>query len=187
MQPNPSSSVNPDHLSYFTFVGRVIALAIYHNELLRVSFTRPFYKLLLDRPIELDDLESVDPVQYKNLRWLLDNDVDDLEMTFTAELNVFGSMEVVDLIPNGREVDVTNSNKAEYVRLLTQQRMFKSIEEQVNAFKRGFFDIVPSYIGVFDEYQLELLISGLPDVDVEDWQANTKYNTFTSDDSVVLW
>ena len=46
-QPNSHSDVNPDHLSYFKFAGRTMALALYHQQLLNVYFTRSFYKHIL--------------------------------------------------------------------------------------------------------------------------------------------
>ena len=46
-QPNSLSDVNPDHLSYFRFAGRMMGLAIYHKQLLNVYFTRSFYKHIL--------------------------------------------------------------------------------------------------------------------------------------------
>ena len=46
-QPNSLSDVNPDHLSYFKFAGRMMSLAIYHKQLLNVYFTRSFYKHIL--------------------------------------------------------------------------------------------------------------------------------------------
>ena len=43
-QPNSNSSVNPDHLNYFHFAGQAMGLALYHQQLLSVYFTRSFYK-----------------------------------------------------------------------------------------------------------------------------------------------
>lgn len=34
-------------------------------------------------------------------------------------------------------------------------------------------------ISIFNDHELELLISGLPDIDVADLRANTEYNGFT--------
>jgi hypothetical protein len=39
-QPNPNSSVNPDHLSYFRFVGRIVGKAVADGYLLDSHFTR---------------------------------------------------------------------------------------------------------------------------------------------------
>ena len=46
-QPNSNSSINPDHLSYFRFAGRLLGLALFHKQLLSTYFTRSFYKHIL--------------------------------------------------------------------------------------------------------------------------------------------
>ena len=45
LQINPDSAVNPDHLSYFHFVGRIIGMAIFHGHYIDGGFTMPFYKV----------------------------------------------------------------------------------------------------------------------------------------------
>lgn len=45
LQVNANSGVNPDHLSYFEFIGRVMGMALYHGHLLDAFFIRPFYKV----------------------------------------------------------------------------------------------------------------------------------------------
>lgn len=43
----------------------------------------------------LQDIEAVDPEYYKNLKWMLENDITDvLDLTFTAESDFFGKTEV---------------------------------------------------------------------------------------------
>lgn len=49
---NSSSHCNSNHLSYFKFVGRVIAKAIYDNKLLECYFTRSFYKHILGKLVK---------------------------------------------------------------------------------------------------------------------------------------
>jgi len=52
---------------------------------------------------------------------------------------------------------------------------------QLNAFLEGFYDIIPKYlISIFNEQELELLISGLPTVDVDDLKTNTEYHKYTT-------
>lgn len=67
----PNIGVNPDHLSYFHFVGRVLGIAVFHGHCLDGGFTTPFYKQLLNKPITLDDIEGVDPELHHSLTWLL--------------------------------------------------------------------------------------------------------------------
>ncbi|KAL7979266.1 hypothetical protein Chor_015290, partial [Crotalus horridus] len=118
LQINPDSSINPDHLSYFHFVGRIMGLAVFHGHYINGGFTVPFYKQLLGKPIQLSDLESVDPELHKSLVWILENDITPvLDHTFCVEHNAFGRILQHELKPNGRNVSVTEENKKEYVRL----------------------------------------------------------------------
>lgn len=57
---NPSSHCNPNHLSYFKFVGRVVAKAVYDNRLLECYFTRSFYKHILGKSVRYGQKSSND-------------------------------------------------------------------------------------------------------------------------------
>ncbi|KAM7537470.1 hypothetical protein Aperf_G00000059854 [Anoplocephala perfoliata] len=187
---NPSSFVNSNHLTYFEFVGRFIAKAIYDNKLLECYFTRSFYKHILGRRIRFQDLESEDYDFYKGLEFLLSHHVSELnyEVTFCTELNDFGKNETVDLIENGRNIVVTESNKEDYVRLVCQERMTGAIRQQLDAFLKGFYSIIPkSLINIFNEQELELLISGLPSIDINDLRANTNYSKYQPTSQQIMW
>ena len=67
LQINPASFVNPDHLHYFKFVGRFIAMALYHGKFIYSGFTMPFYKRMLNRKLVMKDIESIDPEYYNSL------------------------------------------------------------------------------------------------------------------------
>lgn len=71
LQINTDSGVNPDHLSYFHFVGRILGIAVFHGHCLDGGFTTPFYKQLLNKPITLNDIEGVDPELHRSLTWML--------------------------------------------------------------------------------------------------------------------
>jgi E3 ubiquitin-protein ligase HUWE1 len=52
----------------------------------------------------------------------------------------------------------------------------------------GFHDIIPEdLIAIFTEQELELLISGLPDIDVDDWKAHTEYHNYTAASQQIQW
>lgn len=188
-QPNRMSYINPDHLQYFAFIGRIIGKAIYDNRLLDCYFTRSFYKHILGIPVDFKDLEAADPEFYKSLVWILENDITDvMEMTFSLEVDEFGSHKIIDLIPDGRSVPVTEANKREYVRLVTECKLTTAIKPQIDAFLRGFHEIIPeSLIAIFNEQELELLISGMPDIDVDDWRNNTEYSGYTVSSPTIHW
>uniref|UniRef100_A0A8C2WME3 E3 ubiquitin-protein ligase HACE1 n=1 Tax=Cyclopterus lumpus TaxID=8103 RepID=A0A8C2WME3_CYCLU len=190
-QPNSNSSVNPDHLNYFQFAGHILGLALYHRQLVNIYFTRSFYKHILGIPVSYQDVSSIDPEYAKNLQWILDNDISDLglELTFSVETDVFGAMEEVPLKPGGTSILVTQDNKAEYVQLVTELRMTRAIQPQINAFLQGFHTfILPSLVQLFDEYELELLLSGMPEIDVQDWCRNTEYTSgYDPREPVIQW
>lgn len=188
-QPNRASAINPDHLGFFTFCGRVIGKALYDGRVVDAYFTLAFYKHLLGTSVGLSDLESVDPDHHRSLKWMLDNDIDGIfELTFSVEADDFGSTRIVDLKPDGRNLPVTNENKAEYVQLLVQNRLTVSIKDQIEAFKKGFDEIIPrDLVRIFSATELQLLLNGLPDINVEDWRANTELHQFQQSDSTVTW
>ncbi|XP_023608399.1 E3 ubiquitin-protein ligase NEDD4-like isoform X5 [Myotis lucifugus] len=158
LQINPNSGLcNEDHLSYFTFIGRVAGLAVFHGKLLDGFFIRPFYKMMLGKQITLNDMESV---------------------TYQ-----------VDLKPNGSEIMVTNENKREYIDLVIQWRFVNRVQKQMNAFLEGFTELLPiDLIKIFDENELELLMCGLGDVDVNDWRQHTIYkNGYCPNHPVIQW
>lgn len=188
-QPNRMSAVNDMHLSFFKFIGRVIGKAIYDGRLLDAYFTRSFYKHMLGRSVDYKDLETVDPEYYNSIEWMLHNDITDvLELTFAVEDEVFGETQVVELKPEGASIPVTEENKHEYVRLVTEQRLTNSIRSQIDAFLEGFHEVIPrSLIQLFSEQELELLISGLPDIDVDEWKNNTELQGYSSGDPMIQW
>jgi len=71
-------------------------------------------------------------------------------------------------------------------RLVTEWRIQKRVEEQFTAFLSGFHELIPTeLVNVFDERELELLIGGISDIDVEDWIKNTDYRGYEEKDPVI--
>ncbi|KAF4550186.1 E3 ubiquitin-protein ligase TOM1-like protein [Elsinoe fawcettii] len=187
--PNPLSVINEQHLTFFKFIGRIIGKALYENRVLDCHFSRAVYKRILGKSVSLKDMETLDLDYYKSLMWMLENDITDVAFeTFSVEVDRFGETETVDLKPDGRNIPVTEENKHEYVKLVVEQRLTKSVEEQLEHFLIGFREIVPlELISIFNEQELELLISGLPDIDVDDWKNNTEYHNYTQTSPQVQW
>ncbi|XP_071989696.1 E3 ubiquitin-protein ligase NEDD4-like isoform X16 [Engystomops pustulosus] len=190
LQINPNSGLcNEDHLSYFTFIGRIAGLAVFHGKLLDGFFIRPFYKMMLGKQITLKDMESVDSEYYNSLKWILENDPTELDLRFCIDEENFGQTYQVDLKPNGSEMVVTNDNKREYIDLVIQWRFVNRVQKQMNAFLEGFTELIPiDLIKIFDENELELLMCGLGDVDVNDWRQHTLYkNGYCANHPVIQW
>ncbi|ELW67486.1 E3 ubiquitin-protein ligase SMURF2 [Tupaia chinensis] len=189
LQINPDSAVNPEHLSYFHFVGRIMGMAVFHGHYIDGGFTLPFYKQLLGKSITLDDMELVDPDLHNSLVWILENDITGvLDHTFCVEHNAYGEIIQHELKPNGKSIPVTEENKKEYVRLYVNWRFLRGIEAQFLALQKGFNEVIPQHLlKTFDEKELELIICGLGKIDVNDWKVNTRLKHCTPDSNVVKW
>ncbi|CAG5021711.1 unnamed protein product [Parnassius apollo] len=190
LQINPASYVNPDHLLYFKFIGRFIAMALYHGRFIYSGFTMPFYKRMLNKKLTMKDIESIDPEFYNSLVWIKDNNIDDcgLEMWFSVDFEVLGQVIHHELKPGGDNERVTETNKEQYLQLVTQWRMTRGIEEQTSAFLDGFNEVVPlEWLKYFDERELELMLCGMQEIDVDDWQRNAIYRHYTRTSKQVAW
>lgn len=190
LQINPASYVNPDHLLYFKFIGRFIAMALYHGRFIYSGFTMPFYKRMLNKKLTMKDIESIDPEFYNSLVWIKDNNIDEcgLEMWFSVDFEILGQVIHHELKPAGDKERVTEANKEQYLHLVTQWRMTRGIEEQTSAFLDGFNEVVPlEWLKYFDERELELMLCGMQEVDVDDWQRNTIYRHYTRTSKQVVW
>lgn len=174
---------------FFKFIGRIIGKALYEGRVLDCHFSRAVYKRILGKSVSIKDLESLDPEYYKSVVWMLENDITDIiTETFSVDNDKFGVVETVDLIENGRSIPVTQENKHEYVRLMVEFKLTGSVQEQLDHFLKGFHEIIPAeLVAIFNEQELELLISGLPEIDVDDWKSNTEYHNYTGASPQIQW
>jgi len=190
LQINPASYVNPDHLEYFRFIGRVIAMSLYHGKFIDRGFSMPFYKRMLGKKLVLQDLETLDNAYYNSLLWIKENEIDecDLDMYFCTDMEILGETTTHDLKEGGSEILVTDENKEEYIDLMVQWRFSRGVEDQLKAFFTGFNEVLPMfYLQYFDERELELLLCGMQEYDIDDWQRNTVYRNYTKTSKQVLW
>ncbi|KAF8232362.1 ubiquitin-protein ligase [Tricholoma matsutake] len=189
LQINPASGVNPEHLNYFKFIGRCLGLGIFHRRFLDAYFIVSFYKMILKKKVTLSDLESVDAELHRGMTWMLENDITDvIDETFTTVEERFGEMVTIELKPGGADVAVTEDNKKDYVDHVVDYRISKRVKEQFDAFMSGFSELIPQdLITVFDERELELLIGGMSEIDVDDWTKFTDYRGYEMDDEVIQW
>jgi len=189
LQISSNSDVNPDHLQYFHFIGRVIGMAIYHGKFLDAYFVSSFYKRLLKLPMDLQDLASIDPDRYNSFEWMLNNNIEGvLFETFSVEIEKFGEKVIYELKPGGSKIEVTEKNKKEYVELYVQWRGTRGTEDQTKNLLKGINEIIPiESFAMFDPKELEYLVSGIADIDLDDWQRNTVYKGYDPNDKVIRW
>ncbi|CAN6690237.1 unnamed protein product [Malus baccata var. baccata] len=198
--PNPASKVDPLHLEYFTFAGRVIALALMHKVQVGIVFDRVFFQQLAgDTYLSLEDIRDADPFLYNSCKQILEMDAkvidsDALVLTFVREVEELGFRKTVELCPAGESIVVNSKNRGEYVNLLIQHRFVTSISEQVSHFAQGFADILCGsrlqsiFFRSLELEDLDWMLHGSESaISVEDWKAHTDYNGYKETDPQILW
>uniref|UniRef100_A0A673WU18 HECT-type E3 ubiquitin transferase n=1 Tax=Salmo trutta TaxID=8032 RepID=A0A673WU18_SALTR len=188
VQISPMSAFVENHLEWFRFSGRILGLALIHQYLLDAFFTRPFYKALLRLSTDLSDLEYLDEEFHQSLQWMKENDITDiLDLTFTVNEEVFGQVTERELKSGGSNLQVTEKNKKEYIERMAKWRVERGVVQQTEALVRGFYEVVDSrLVSVFDARELELVIAGTAEIDLNDWRTNTEYRGGYHDGHIVM-
>lgn len=152
--------------------------ALFDGQLVSGHMVRHLYKHILGWPVMFEDLELPDEEYYNSLKKLLDlENVEDLCMDFTFTENALGENRVVELMEGGEDVSVTNDNLPEFLEANLKYHLMDRVKPQLTEMLLGFFDVIPEpLLTIFDFQELELLMCGLPVIDIDDWMANTNYS-----------
>ncbi|CAK4772520.1 unnamed protein product [Aphanomyces euteiches] len=170
-------------------VGRFLAQAILSGQVLPLQFSPVLFKAILGSPLSLLDIQWLDAQMYSSLMHVLESkDVEDLALTFSVLERQEDSFIEVDLIPDGANVTVTRATAQNYVGRMARYLLFDRVQTQLEALLEGVFDILPPALLVpFDFNELELLVCGLPTVDVDDWKLNTMASSSLRNSQVYDW
>lgn len=183
MNINPASHVScpDDYLKFFRFLGRVMGRALFDGQLIKGHMARYIYKHLLGWPITFDDLEAQDVEYYNSLKKLttMKEDVSLMCLGFTVTEEMLGVKKEIEMVPGGNTMEVDSENLPQYLEASLKYRMLNRCKPQITELALGFFDIIPEpALTVFDPNELELILCGLPTIDMDDWMNNTKYSGY---------
>jgi ubiquitin-protein ligase E3 C len=108
--------------------------------LVELPLARFFLSKLLGQKsanVDIDHLQSLDPMLYKNLLYLknYDGDVQDLGLDFTIVSEEIGQAHVAEMKPGGKNINVTNENRIEYIHLVADFKLNRQIRSQCAAFR----------------------------------------------------
>lgn len=194
-----ASVVDPLHLQYYGFTGRMIALALMHKIPIGVLFDRTLFLQLADRPVTLDDIVDADPSLHNSYGKIQEMDpslVDSnaLGLTFVRDVELLGSRKVVELIPGGKGIVVNSKNLREYIHLLIQDKFVNCITDQVAYLTHGFSSILGKSElskNFFDSLDVEdfnqMLAGSNATINVKEWKSHTDYNGYTRKSCQIEW
>lgn len=193
-----ASGVNPGHLTYFRFCGRVIALALMHRVQMDVVFALTFFKQLAGLPVLWEDAKDADPCLYESCKKILEMDpevidTDILGLTFVSEVEELGTHKSMELCMGGKDMVVNSENRGHFVDLLVQRRLVNSVAEQVKSFSQGFSDLLVNsshqqFLRALEPADLDLMLYGKDrNICLEDWKAHTEYHDYNASDDQIVW
>jgi hypothetical protein len=193
LNPNSKQDNGEDHLIYLFAAGRLLGRALLEGNVTGFHLSTPLLKILLGQPVSFSDMEYYDPDGYKSLLWIAEHDgVDSLGLDFSVCERRKGPdgeiVEIVDLVPNGRHVAMTDANKHEYLQRKFQYTLFESVAPQLFALLKGVYQVIPPYLLMtLDAEEFDFLLCGSQDIDVDDWEKNTKLSADLVASAVVRW
>lgn len=207
-----------EKLGKIEFLGKVIGKCLYEGILVDVSFVPFFLKRWKSGTSKssYNDLNDIDPELYNGLNKLTklkDDFFESSEMNFTITEKVtfhkpaiidfdpdsnehviveneyhHSEMVTIDLIPGGSEIAVRNINKLQFINAVTNFKINRCINPQIDLFLKGLHQIIPSHwIEMFNPAELQTLISGgEKDIDIEDFKRNVVYGGYTENDQTII-
>ncbi|XP_053331602.1 apoptosis-resistant E3 ubiquitin protein ligase 1 [Spea bombifrons] len=182
VHPNPCRPPGV-RVKLYEFAGRLVGKCLFesslgggYQQLVRARFTRSFLAQIIGLRMHYKYFETDEPEYFQSkVLYLLSHDVSDTDLVFAEEKYGRGGHleKVVELIPGGSQVPVTNENKIYYLNLLAQHRLCNQVREEVEHFLKGLTELVPeNLLSIFDENELELLMCGTGHIAVQDFQAH---------------
>ncbi|EAA17931.1 putative ubiquitin ligase, partial [Plasmodium yoelii yoelii] len=94
------------------------------------------------------------------------------------EVDEVDEFDCIDLIPNGRNINVNNENKELYIKLYIDYKYNKLIQKKTQHFLKGLSQLIPvKWLKLFSAHELKILISGNDKCfDVNDLRNNVTYS-----------
>jgi hypothetical protein len=158
-------------LKIFEFIGKIFVLALLNDLTINSCFNIYIYKIILDEPVELEELFFIDSEIYHSIQKLKNlQDFSNLELYFAEnEKNEIGDVNVLNLILDGANVPVNKENMEYYFQKKIEYIMNKD-RDYINHIKKSLFSYIPErLIKIFSANELELMLNGTPFIDVTDW------------------
>jgi E3 ubiquitin-protein ligase HUWE1 len=94
-------------------------------------------KHILQLPINTSDLKDIVSInEYNSLEFIKTcAKIDQFLINFTWE--------GLDIIPNGNQIIIDDNSKLDYIKSVANWKMTIEIRDQIDAFLRGFYEIIP--------------------------------------------
>jgi len=185
--PRPSFNT-AHHLELYRFLGVLMGIVLRTKGNLVLNFPTMIWKALVNDTPTLQDLEAIDGTALRAVESIRNIDQSGVDADTFADLffetftTYLADGSSVELIPGGRNIDLTFHNRFEYCDLVLQTQMH-AYDKQIKAIREGINYIVPLNIidGFFTHSQLETLICGKLNMNIDLLRSQTEYSIDRND------
>jgi E3 ubiquitin-protein ligase HERC2 len=143
-----------------------------------------YRKLLVHDTPTIDDFEGIDYSLVKSLEQMRELDKESFNVSFYETFTTISSNDkIVELMPNGSNIDVTYANREEYCDLVLKYHLHQ-FDQQADAVRHGLATIVPiSMLSLFTWERVEMMVCGVAEVDVRLLESVTDYSSCSPADA----
>ena len=190
---NPYKSLEPNtwlfypkyqgmNLDLYEFIGKLMIKVI--ADIINVRnliINRVLLKSILKRPITLDDMKYYNLELYQKLKYINDNQIRGNKQLESIRFvwNIKGpnnNVQEIELVQGGKNIFLNDSNKITFIDKVIYVEAIMPYNEQVKYTQKGLFSIIDQDVrGVFSVEELNFLITGQENIDLNDWKENTIY------------
>ena len=149
----------------FELAGVFVARSIFDERMIELPLSQLMWDLVFGRKKNLLDLRKLDSqlsTLFEDLQKMANTgdsaqEIEDYQLMFYDP-----SDDSIDLLKNGKNLAVNQSNLQTYIDLVLDSTFNQSINLQIEAFKKGFVSIMPTKLLSIFEYksELETLVCG---------------------------
>lgn len=180
-------------LQMYEFLGKLMGVVLRSKQYLSLNVASMVWKKLVGELLHVEDLAAVDSMIVNSMKKMRTIDTYGVteEMFEDIVLETFTTLSsdnrVVALKPNGQSIAVTFANRCEYADLVEKYRL-QEFDLQVAALFRGISKVVPAkLLSCFTGMELELMVCGTPEIDVDLLEKCTEYSSCSASDDHIVW
>lgn len=177
--------------SEFESIGKIIGIALYNNVVLNLPFPTLFFKRLLNKDTELNDLREIEPAIFSslcNMRRLSTHELELCDQTFEITYESNGRIQRRSLIKNGQAIRVTEENIEHFVERYSRFLTSDSVEPYMRSIRKGFLAVIqPTSFEFLHAKELEKIIVGSKYIDIQKLKEVCIYRGYNSDSDIITW
>ncbi|OQR96419.1 HECT E3 ubiquitin ligase [Achlya hypogyna] len=175
------------------FLGKLLGAAVRSRDYLALDLASLMWKWLVHEPRRVADLEAIDSMLVQSMAKIRTIDTlgvteamfEDIVLETFTTLSTDNRM--VEIRPGGSREAVTFANRGDFADLVEHYRLheFDCVLADVEA---GLGKVVPlRLLRLFTAHELERMVCGSPDVDVDLLQQCTEYSSCAATDQHIMW